>query len=73
MDLKDLGVSDNEGSITASDNTDEGGGSGGGGATASMLGTVDDEAFETLAAEIREVSCYLIISYGGTLDYNFVY
>ena len=56
MDLKDLGVSDNEGSMTASDHTDEGGGSGGGGASATMLGTVDDEAFETLAAEIREVS-----------------
>ena len=55
MDLKDLGVSDNEGSITGtSDNTDDGP-SGPGGTSGATLGTVDDEAFETLAAEIREV------------------
>ena len=68
MDLKDLGVSDNEGSITASDNTDEGGGTGG--ATASMLGTVDDEAFETLAAEIREVSWSILIKSYGHIGFH---
>ena len=46
MDLKDLGVSDNEGSITASDNTED---------AASASVPVDDEGFETLASEIREV------------------
>ena len=32
------------------------GGAGGGGPTSTTMGTVDDEAFETLAAEIREVN-----------------
>ena len=61
MDLKDLGVSDNdEGSITGtSDNTDDGP-SGPGGASGATMGTVDDEAFETLAAEIREVCLILL-------------
>ena len=34
------------------------GGAGGGGPTSATLGTVDDEAFETLAAEIREVKSH---------------
>ena len=46
MDLKDLGVSDHDGSVSHSDNTEE---------AASASVPVDDEGFETLAAEIREV------------------
>ena len=44
-----MDLSDGEGSVTASES--EASDTGGGG----ISGTVDDEAFETLAAEIREV------------------
>ena len=37
------------------------GGAGGGGPTSATMGTVDDEAFETLAAEIREVKSYWVL------------
>ena len=42
-------LSDGEGSVSASDTEASDTGAGG------ISGTVDDEAFETLAAEIREV------------------
>ena len=47
--LEEMDLSDGEGSVTASES--EASDTGGGG----ISGTVDDEAFETLAAEIREV------------------